>query len=127
MLLPDTVTVPNTRKRVRHQLADWGVSEHGDDVELLVTELVTNAVRHSRAAVITISMNDDALRCEVQDTNTNLPQVRHALDVDEGGRGLYLVEALAHSWGSHRTPTGKIVWFEMARTAETATSMAGNG
>jgi anti-sigma regulatory factor (Ser/Thr protein kinase) len=123
VLLPDPATVPKIRRRVRRRLADWGVGEHSDVVELLVSEVVTNAMRHSWGAIMTISVDDGALRCEVQDTNPAMPQVCHAHDGDESGRGMYLMEALSNSWGSYRVPAGKVVWFEIAR-ADTAASTA---
>ncbi|GAA3792970.1 hypothetical protein GCM10022226_10270 [Sphaerisporangium flaviroseum] len=118
VLLPEPATVPKMRKRVRHQLAEWGVGHDADVVELLASEVVTNAMRHAWVAVMTISMNEGTLRCEVQDTNPARPQVREAHEGDEGGRGMYLMEALSSSWGCYRVPAGKVVWFEMARTAE---------
>ncbi len=117
VLLPDPATVPKTRGRIRRQLAEWGVGEEGDVVELLVSEVVTNAMRHSWGAVMTVSLNHGTLRCEVQDTNPALPKVCHAHDGDEGGRGMFLMEALSKRWGSYRVPAGKVVWFETACSA----------
>ncbi|MEV7966804.1 ATP-binding protein [Sphaerisporangium sp. NPDC088356] len=114
MLLPEPATVPKIRGRVRRQLAAWGAGEEGDIVELLVSEVVTNAMRHSWGAVMTVSLSHGTLRCEVQDTNPALPQVCHAHEGDEGGRGMFLMQALSESWGSYRVPAGKVVWFETA-------------
>jgi anti-sigma regulatory factor (Ser/Thr protein kinase) len=125
VLLPDPATVPKTRRRVRRELAAWGVGEHGDVVELLVSEVVTNAMRHSWGAVMTISIEGATLRCEVQDTNPALPQVCCAHEGDEGGRGMYLMEALSDSWGSYRVPAGKVVWFETTCPAEALAAAAG--
>ncbi|RCG31508.1 ATP-binding protein [Sphaerisporangium album] len=113
VLLPEPATVPRTRRRVRRQLAAWGIGEQSDVAELLVSEVVTNAMRHAWAAVMTVSMDDGMLRCEVQDTNPALPRVCEAHDGDEGGRGMYLMEALSGSWGSYRVSSGKVVWFEL--------------
>lgn len=112
VLLPDPATVPKIRRRLRSQLAEWGAGEQADVVELLVSEVVTNAMRHSWGAVMTVTVHDGVLRCEVQDTNPALPQVRQAHEGDEGGRGMLLMQALSNAWGSYRIPAGKIVWFE---------------
>ncbi|WP_248961962.1 ATP-binding protein [Sphaerisporangium perillae] len=124
VLVPEPTTVPKTRARVRGRLADWGVQEQADVVELLVSEVVTNAMRHSWGAVMTLSMDDDRVCCEVQDTNPAMPMVREVHEGDEGGRGMYLMEALSTSWGSHALSTGKVVWFEVA--CEPATGAAGS-
>ncbi|MEU9887139.1 ATP-binding protein [Sphaerisporangium sp. NPDC051011] len=127
VLLPEPATVPQTRRRVRHLLAAWGIGEQGDQagiIELLVSEVVTNAMRHAWAAVMTVTMVDGVLRCEVQDTNPAFPRVCEAHDGDEGGRGMYLMEALSGSWGTYRVPTGKVVWFELPVTEESAARTA---
>ncbi|GII88550.1 hypothetical protein Ssi03_65400 [Sphaerisporangium siamense] len=112
VLVPDAAIVPMTRRRLRRRLASWGVGD-ADVAELLVSEVVTNAMRHSWGAVMTLSLEHDTIRCEVQDTNPTLPRVCEAHDGDEGGRGMYLMEALSTAWGSYRMSTGKVVWFEL--------------
>ncbi|MET8139633.1 ATP-binding protein [Sphaerisporangium sp. NPDC005288] len=125
VLVPEPTTVPKTRRRVRGKLSDWGLAAQSDVVELLVSEVVTNAMRHSWGAVMSLAMDDGTLRCEVQDTNPALPQVREVHEGDEGGRGMYLMQALSTSWGSHPLSTGKVVWFELA--CEPAGTPAGAG
>ncbi|MFC4529918.1 ATP-binding protein [Sphaerisporangium dianthi] len=120
VLVPEPTTVPQTRRRVRRKLSDWGLSAQAEVVELLVSEVVTNAMRHSWGAVMSLAMDDGTLRCEVQDTNPAPPRVREVHEGDEGGRGMYLMQALSTSWGSHPLSTGKVVWFEVACEPETA-------
>ncbi|WP_372441041.1 ATP-binding protein [Actinacidiphila acididurans] len=87
---------------------------------LLVSELVTNAVRHSRVAgryiLARCVLREDALRVEVGDAGDGVPVVRAAGDEAEGGRGLALVDALAAKWGTEPRAygIGKTVWFELA-------------
>ncbi|MEO3807806.1 ATP-binding protein [Sphaerisporangium sp. B11E5] len=114
VLAPEPTTVPRIRKRVRRQLAEWGVPACGDVVELLVSEAVTNAMRHAWGAVLTLSVENGVCRCEIRDTNPAMPSICHAHDGDEGGRGMYLMEALSDHWGTYPVPTGKVVWFEVA-------------
>ena len=85
-----------------------------ESTELLVSEVVTNAVRYASRPVTLRLLRTDTLRCEVGDDCPLLPRVHHALPSDEGGRGLYLVSRLARRWGATRLSTGKIVWFEQS-------------
>lgn len=114
VLAPEPTTVPRIRKRVRRQLAEWDVPGCGDTVELLVSEIVTNAMRHAWGAVLTLTIENGTCRCEVRDTNPAMPAICHAHEGDEGGRGIYLMEALADRWGARAEPAGKVVWFEVA-------------
>ncbi|MFC4588929.1 ATP-binding protein [Sphaerisporangium corydalis] len=120
VLLPDPVTVPRIRRQVRRQLDAWKAGTCCDVVELLVSEVVTNAMRHSWGAVMTVSLDERTLRCEVQDTNPAMPQMRQAHEGDEGGRGMILMEALSRDWGSYGVPAGKVVWFEISLDEEDA-------
>ncbi|CAM5588861.1 hypothetical protein SCYAM73S_05117 [Streptomyces cyaneofuscatus] len=81
---------------------------------LLVSEVVTNAVRYAERPVTLRLLRTDILRCEVGDDSPQLPRQRRARETDEGGRGLFLVNRLARRWGATRLSTGKVVWFEMA-------------
>jgi hypothetical protein len=82
--------------------------------ELLVSELVTNALCHAVGPYrLTLSALDGLLRCEVEDSSPELPRLYGDLARDEGGRGLYLLDALACCWGSAYTSTGKATWFEL--------------
>ncbi|MED7924443.1 ATP-binding protein [Nonomuraea sp. LP-02] len=115
--LPATASsVPRARRAARGLLAEWDAPrETGEAAELLVSELVTNAVRHAHGPVV-LSMwaRGGRLRCEVADADPRPPRPRHAGEQDEGSRGLELVQALADAWGSTPSRRGKIVWFELA-------------
>lgn len=107
-------TVPWARGQVRERLVGWSRAELSDSVELLVSELVTNAIVHGAGRIgLRLIRGSATLRCEVADDGRDLPFVREAEDTDESGRGLLLVSHLAARWGSHHTERGKIVWFEI--------------
>ncbi|MYS15967.1 SpoIIE family protein phosphatase, partial [Streptomyces sp. SID4982] len=101
------------RRLARAALADWGLEELTDSVELLVSEVVTNAVRYTVRPVTLRLLRTDVLRCEVGDDVPQLPRLCQARATDEGGRGLYLVNKLARRWGATRLSVGKVVWFEL--------------
>ncbi|MDF2706025.1 MAG: ATP-binding protein [Nonomuraea muscovyensis] len=106
------------RRVTRHKLACWGLADQSDVVELLVSELVGNAMEHTRGTIhLTLSMEDGLLRCEVEDDDPELPRMRHAGPDDETGRGLRLVDALSCCWGGDHTAHGKVVWFEVPASA----------
>ncbi|WP_051812291.1 SpoIIE family protein phosphatase, partial [Kitasatospora sp. MBT63] len=106
--------VRHARRLVREQLAAWRLTALTDTVELLVSELVTNAVRVARADVQLQLIRVDKLLVEVSDDNHNLPSLEPAESMDENGRGLNLVSKLAERWGTARKAVGKVVWFELA-------------
>ncbi|GAA3038760.1 ATP-binding protein [Streptosporangium longisporum] len=114
LFAPDSSSVPRARHMTRDCLEGWGLHEHSQVAELLVSELVTNALRHSRGAIrLALYFTDGMLRGEVEDADPSLPRVCQARDEDERGRGMYLLELLSCCWGSARTATGKTVWFEL--------------
>jgi anti-sigma regulatory factor (Ser/Thr protein kinase) len=107
---------------VRARLGEWGIDGDAEDVSLLlVSELVTNAVLHSRPPLRLLAVCDGAcLRVEVHDGDrASAPTLRRTHDElaegdsAPGGRGLKLVEALASRWGSREYDGGKLVWFEL--------------
>ncbi|MGW2841955.1 ATP-binding SpoIIE family protein phosphatase [Streptomyces sp. NPDC001493] len=102
------------RRLARGALERWGMEHLSDEVELLVSEVVTNAVRYAERPVTLRLLRTDILRCEVGDDSPQLPRQRRARETDESGRGLFLVNRLARRWGATRLSTGKVVWFEMA-------------
>jgi serine phosphatase RsbU (regulator of sigma subunit)/anti-sigma regulatory factor (Ser/Thr protein kinase) len=110
---PEDAAPGKARRLARHALARWGLEELTDSVELLVSEVVTNAVRYASRPVTLRLLRTDVLRCEVGDDVPQLPRLRQARATDEGGRGLYLVNRLARRWGATRLSTGKVVWFEL--------------
>ncbi|GAA2551638.1 MULTISPECIES: ATP-binding SpoIIE family protein phosphatase [Streptomyces] len=112
-LEPEDAAPGRARRLVRRTLSRWGLEELSDSVELLVSEVVTNAVRYATRPVTLRLLRTDVLRCEVGDDVPQLPRLRQARATDEGGRGLYLVNRLARRWGATRLSTGKVVWFEL--------------
>jgi len=110
----DPIEVGRARAVVREQLHDWGLTKLAPNAELLVSELVTNAVRHSHSRPVELRLvRGDTLLCEVDDDDHDLPTLRSAGPEEEFGRGLRVVSALAREWGTSRTKAGKTVWFEL--------------
>jgi anti-sigma regulatory factor (Ser/Thr protein kinase) len=113
--LPASARAPAlARQRLAELTSAWGRPEDRDTAVLLVSELVTNVVRHTGGAPqLTVTTDDGWLRCAVRDAEPAHPAPRaFALDA-EGGRGLLLVAALASAWGVEDLPAGKLVWFEL--------------
>jgi hypothetical protein len=81
---------------------------------LVVSELVTNAIRHAESPIQLRLIRDRTLICEVSDGSSTAPHLRRALAFDEGGRGLLLVSRLTQRWGTRQTPHGKTIWAEQA-------------
>lgn len=100
------------RKLVTEQLGRWGLDELADVTELVVSELVGNALRYGGGPGRLRLLYDERLQVELSDTGPDLPQIQHAGVSDEGGRGLQLINLLCRRWGSCRTATGKVVWAE---------------
>ncbi|HET6860222.1 MAG TPA: SpoIIE family protein phosphatase [Streptomyces sp.] len=113
-LEPEEQAPGRARRLARRALTRWGLEELSDSMELLVSEVVTNAVRYAERPVTLRLLRTDVLRCEVGDDSPQLPRQRKARDTDEGGRGLFLVNRLAKRWGATRLSSGKVVWFELA-------------
>lgn len=115
-LTPFRRSVGEARHQTRATLTVWGVPEDAVDVaELIVSELVTNAIRHASAPIQLRLIRNAALICEVSDSSSTAPHPRRARALDEGGRGLFLVGQLAERWGTRHTPTGKTIWAEQPR------------
>ncbi|GAA2735105.1 SpoIIE family protein phosphatase [Streptomyces nogalater] len=106
-------SVGRAREYARNRLQSWGLEALVDTTELLVSELVTNALRYGEGEIRLRLLLDRTLVCEVWDSGLVQPRRRRARDTDEGGRGLQLVGLLSAAWGSRRTPRGKTVWFEL--------------
>lgn len=117
VLPPYHSSAPLSRRWMRRQCAAWGLAEICDAVELLTSELVTNAIVHARTPlVLRAEVLADRLRVSVRDEESRPPALT-ARDLDAtGGRGLALVDALADSWGveTARSVVGKTVYFELA-------------
>lgn len=104
------------RRVTRDVLARWRLAHVEDTAVLLVSELVTNAVRHARdtyAIALDLEVGTTWLRIEVQDADPRWPKPRTPGSLDESGFGLVLVDALAGTWGVRETATGKAVWAEL--------------
>ncbi|MGW6059726.1 SpoIIE family protein phosphatase [Streptomyces sp. NPDC055189] len=112
----DPSEVSRARDLVRGQLISWSRQSQSETAELLVSELVTNAVRHSRGRRVELRLvrSGTTLICEVEDDDHTLPTLLNAGPRDEFGRGLRIVSVLAKEWGTSRTSSGKTVWFELA-------------
>ncbi|WP_369015699.1 SpoIIE family protein phosphatase [Streptomyces gottesmaniae] len=106
-------SVGRAREYARGRLQAWDLEPLVDTAELLVSELVTNALRYGEGEIRLRLLLDRTLVCEVWDAGLVQPRRRRARDTDEGGRGLQLVGLLSAAWGSRRTPRGKTVWFEL--------------
>ena len=116
----DTRSAGDARRFVDEVLAQWDCGPLLDDVQLLVSELVTNAVVHAGSeAQVAVRLLPDALRVEVVDHSDEgplpAPKEQPVPPGAESGRGLFLVERLATAWGVERIEGGKSVWFEVPR------------
>ncbi|MGP4007576.1 SpoIIE family protein phosphatase [Streptomyces sp. 4N124] len=121
-ILPETVaywymaprpqTARQARRLTRRTLHGWDLDDLLESTELMVSEVVANAVRFASRPITLRLLCTDVLRCEVGDDSPAVPRMRHARLSDEGGRGLFLVDQLAERWGATRVSTGKVVWFE---------------
>jgi GAF domain-containing protein/PAS domain-containing protein len=109
----DQAEVSAARERTRSQLAQWGLGKLSDTAELLVSELVTNAIKAASYEVELRLMRVGKLLVEVSDDNHHLPQLQRAEADDAQGRGLALVSHLSRRWGTSRKAVGKVVWFEL--------------
>ncbi len=111
----DDGAVAAARTRVRKQLAAWDVDdETAFETQVIVSELVTNALRYGEPPIEVRLIHDRTLTCEVHDSGRAAPHVRHARVADEGGRGLYVAAQLAQAWGVRYTNDGKTVWTEQS-------------
>ncbi len=111
-LAPHPMTAGQARRLTRRALRRWGLESLVDPTELMVSEIVTNAVRFASRPLSLRLLRTDVLRCEVTDDSPQVPRMRQAGFGDESGRGLFLVNQLALRWGATRLSSGKVVWFE---------------
>jgi serine phosphatase RsbU (regulator of sigma subunit)/anti-sigma regulatory factor (Ser/Thr protein kinase) len=112
-LTPKLTAARRARTLIRRPLRQWGLAELIPTAELVVSELVTNAVRYAQSRISLRLVLEGALFCEVLDDSAALPRLRQAADDDERGRGLQVVSQIAQRWGTRRTGTGKVVWCEL--------------
>ncbi|MFD3454741.1 SpoIIE family protein phosphatase [Streptomyces sp. NPDC058691] len=116
----DQTAVGTARDLVAGQLTQWGLEGLQDPTKLIVSELVTNAVRHGTGPIGLRLIRHAALTCEVSDSDAFSPHLRRARTADENGRGLFLVAQMSRRWGYRLIPEGKVVWAEQALPAAPA-------
>ncbi|MEU2426785.1 SpoIIE family protein phosphatase [Streptomyces sp. NPDC007851] len=109
---PDPAVVGEIRAAALAKLAEWGLDEAAFAMELILSELVTNAIRHGSGPVRVRLLHHRSLICEVLDSSNTAPHLRRAAGTDEGGRGLFLVAQLARAWGTRHLSEGKVIWAE---------------
>ncbi|WP_165966949.1 ATP-binding protein [Actinomadura sp. 7K507] len=113
----DRESVPRARRFSRSVSTASGIGHVGDDAEVLVSELVTNAVRHATtpgtALCLKLLRAGTRLRIEVHDQSAAVPRPRPVDLMEETGRGWFLVAVMAERHGTDHTPSGKSVWCEM--------------
>ncbi|GAA1900811.1 SpoIIE family protein phosphatase/ATP-binding protein [Streptomyces sodiiphilus] len=122
----DPAAVSRVRADVSRRLTAWDLDDIAFSTELILSELVTNALRHASGPIRVRLLHDRALICEVSDTSSTSPHLRYAEATDEGGRGLFLVAQFADRWGTRYTPEGKVIWAEQPLPG-TAFPPGGNG
>ncbi len=108
----DPAAVGHMRAAVANQLTAWDLDETGFMTELILSELVTNAIRHATGPISVRLLLDRKLICEVSDGSSTSPHLRYAAITDEGGRGLFLVAQISERRGTRYTPDGKVIWAE---------------
>jgi anti-sigma regulatory factor (Ser/Thr protein kinase) len=111
-------SVARARGLAVSQLDEWGLEAMAFTTELVVSELVTNAVRHASGPVYLRLIRDRSLHCEVSDTAHTAPNLRYSANDDEGGRGLFIVARMVQRWGTRYTPSGKTLWTEQPLTSD---------
>ncbi|SOE07366.1 SpoIIE family protein phosphatase [Streptomyces sp. Ag109_G2-15] len=108
----DPTVVSRARAHAMGRLAAWNLDDLAFSTELMVSELVTNAIRYGREPISLRMILQSTLTCEVADAAGTAPHLRRARTFDEGGRGLFLVAQLAENWGTRYTREGKVIWAE---------------
>ncbi|GAA1913381.1 SpoIIE family protein phosphatase [Streptantibioticus ferralitis] len=113
----DPAVVAEARVLATRCLEGWGLEDLVFTAEVIVSELVTNAIRYASGPIQLRLIRQASPICEVSDSSSTSPRLRHARTTDEGGRGLFLVAQLSRRWGTRYTPDGKIIWAELSRNA----------
>ncbi|MGI5404945.1 SpoIIE family protein phosphatase [Streptomyces sp. CA-135486] len=124
----DVPAVPSAvhtiRQMTNRQLTAWNLEDAAFTTELIVSELVTNAIRHATPPISLRLIRERTLICEVSDSSNTSPHLRRPLSTDEGGRGLFLVAQVAQRWGTRYTPQGKTIWAEQQLPSKTSPHLA---
>ncbi|MFE4604127.1 SpoIIE family protein phosphatase, partial [Kitasatospora indigofera] len=107
---PDPAAVGPVRNACARKLAEWGLDDISFGTELILSELITNAVRYGKVPIRVRLLLTETLVCEVSDGSSTAPHIRRAKDTDEGGRGLFLVARYAERWGTRYSTRGKTIW-----------------
>jgi anti-sigma regulatory factor (Ser/Thr protein kinase) len=108
----DPRAVHETRDNTARCLAAWGLEDLAFTTELIVSELITNAITHAYGPINLRLIHEKTLICEVSDASNTSPHLRRARTTDEGGRGLFLIAQVTQRWGTRYTATGKTIWAE---------------
>ncbi|MFF2774232.1 SpoIIE family protein phosphatase [Streptomyces sp. NPDC058052] len=120
----DPAAVSGARRFASDTLSAWALDDLAFATGLIVSELVTNAIRYGRSPVRLRLIRQSSLTCEVFDASGTAPHLRRARTFDEGGRGLLLVAQLAGRWGTRHHREGKVIWAEQALPADGSTEDA---
>ncbi|MET9435541.1 SpoIIE family protein phosphatase [Streptomyces sp. NPDC006551] len=110
----DPAAVSRVRTACARRLEAWGLEDIAFATELVLSELITNAIRYGAEPITVRLLRDRTLICEVSDGSSTSPHLRRAKTTDEGGRGLFLVARYAERWGTRYTPDGKVIWTEQS-------------
>ncbi|RMB84969.1 SpoIIE family protein phosphatase/ATP-binding protein [Streptomyces shenzhenensis] len=110
----DPAAVAPIRADCGRILDAWGLEEIGYATELILSELITNAIRYGSQPIRVRILRERTLICEVSDGSSTSPHLRRAATTDEGGRGLFLVAQFAERWGTRYTARGKVIWAEQS-------------
>jgi anti-sigma regulatory factor (Ser/Thr protein kinase) len=122
------IAAPLARRLVERACRAWSVPDLMEPAQLVVTELVANAVRHAgHGLAVSASLRDGQLRISVADDDPVLPRPGAAGPTDEHGRGLLMVETISRDWGAMRLTTGKVVWARFGRGDQPRTGPFGRG
>ncbi|MFJ9419911.1 SpoIIE family protein phosphatase [Streptomyces sp. NPDC101227] len=114
----DPSAVAQVRAAAVRKLVEWDLADEAFTAELILSELVTNAIRYASGPIHVRLIRDRALICEVSDHSSTSPHLKQAATTDEGGRGLFLIAQLADRWGTRYTGDGKVIWTEQPLVGE---------
>ncbi|MGW7428568.1 SpoIIE family protein phosphatase [Streptomyces sp. NPDC054861] len=123
----DPAAVSGVRNAASAQIAAWELGDVAFTAELILSELITNAIRYGAEPIKVRLLRDRRLICEIADGSSTSPHLRYATTTDEGGRGLFLVAQFAERWGTRYTERGKVIWAELTLTTAPAAEAAAMG